>query len=39
MENFPHEVANVLKEILRESKESPCPTEFYDKLLSINAKN
>ena len=31
-------MANVLKEILRESKEAPCPIGFYDLFLAINMK-
>jgi hypothetical protein len=30
MQDNPHEIANVLKEILRESTESVCPTEIFD---------
>ena len=32
-----NEVANVLKEILRESNESVCPTEYYEEFLDCSA--
>ena len=38
MKDYPHEVANVIKEILRESVESVCPPSLYDEFLSITVE-
>ena len=39
MRDQPHEIANVLKEILRESNESVCPPELFDAFLSITIES
>jgi hypothetical protein len=38
MYDQPHEIANVLKEILRESTESVCPTDCYEGFLACSVK-